>query len=173
MKKLLLVMLAAGSMLTFNACTKTVVGPPGPVGPQGPQGNANVVGSDPFTVSSWSYSGSEIAYYASFTNNAITNAVADRGTVEVYLYYSSDQTWRALPDIYNGTQFYSRFSAGGFEIYYGNVNGTIPGNPGTQIFRVVVISPSQRQAHPNTNWKNYKEAMEALSSPPKAVPQTL
>src|SRR4051812_18476149 len=132
MKKVILMMLA-GSLLIFNSCTKT--GPPGPQGVQGPAGpagyDANVVGSDPFVVSSWTYSAANAYFYASFTDPDITTAVANHGDVELFLYYSSDGTWRNLPDILNGTQFYSRFSAGGFEIYYSNVDGSAPGTPGT------------------------------------------
>ena len=148
-----------GSLFMLNSCSKT-----GPQGPQGLQGNANVKGSDPFTVSHWDISSSEFAWYASFTDPDITAAVAARGEVEIFLLYS-DATWRNLPDIIGGTQFYSRFSQGGFEIYYTNVDGSLPtSSPGTYTFRSVVIAPSQKQAHPNTNWKNYNEAMAAISS---------
>lgn len=160
-------MLLAAGTLVFTGCTKT--GPPGPQGvqgpqgSQGPQGNANVLGSDPFTVSSWSYSSSEVAYYASFNSSDITPDVADLGIVEGYLQYS-DGTWRNLPDIVNGTQFFLRYSAGGFEIYYANLDGSIPSNPGTQVFRIVTVSPTLKQANPNTNWKNFNEAMTAIQS---------
>lgn len=164
MKKLALVLLA-GSFLVFNSCTKTgpqgSQGAPGVNGTNGADGNANVKGSNPFTVSTWTYSTSNNAYYASFNDADITAAVADRGVVEAYLYYPSDGTWRPLPDVVNGTQFYLRFSSGGFEIYFANVDGTTPSMPGTFTFRVVVISPSNKQAHPNTNWKNYNEAVAA------------
>ena len=148
-----------GSLFMLNSCSKT-----GPQGPQGLQGNANVKGSDPFNVTIWQYSSADVAYFASFTDPDITASVAARGEVEIFLLYS-DGTWRNLPDIIGGTQFYSRFSQGGFEIYYANVDGTVPAAPvGTFTFRSVVIAPSQKQAHPNTNWKNYYEAMAAISS---------
>jgi hypothetical protein len=159
MKKLIL-MLAAGSLILFNSCTRT--GPQGPAGPQGAQGNANVLGSNPFTVNSWAYSTSEVAYVATFNDADITTAVADRGVVEIYLLYP-DGTWRALPDVVNGTQFFFRFSAGGFDIYYANVDGSTPSFPPTATFRTVVISPSQRQANPNTNWKNYNQVMKVVN----------
>jgi hypothetical protein len=167
MKKLMLMMFAGG-VLAFGGCTKS--GPPGPQGPAGYDGlNANVVGSNPFDVSSWSYSSSNVAFSASFTDADITTAVANHGQVEQFLFYPSDGTWRNLPDIVGGTQFYSRFSQGGFEIYYANIDGTVPSNPGLQTFRTVVIAPSQKAAHPNTNWKNYNEAMAALSTAPAAT----
>ena len=154
MKKVILLLLA-GSLFAFSGCTKR--------GPQGPQGNANVIGSDPFSVSSWSLNNSENAYEASFNDADITSSVAAHGTVEIFLYYPGDGTWRNLPDIVNGTEFYFRYNAGGFDIYYANVNGTAPAFPPSSTFRSVVISPSQRQSHPNTNWKNYNEAMAAIN----------
>jgi hypothetical protein len=171
MKRIMLIMLAGG-LLILNSCTKT--GPPGPQGaqgPQGPQGNANVIGSDPFNVTNWTYSTSENAYYASFSDPDITAADADRGIVEIFLKYS-DGTWRNLPDIVGNSQFYFRYSAGGFEIYYGTVNGTTPSNPGGPwTFRTVIVDPSNKAAHPNTNWKNYNEAVAALRSTTAAAAQ--
>lgn len=167
MKKILLMMIA-GSFLFFGSCVKS--GPVGPQGPQGPQGNANVYGTEPFTVSSWAHpnngtaSGDLSSYYASFTDADITTAVADRGSVEIFLYYPEDKTWKNLPDIYGGTQFSFRFSQGGFEIYFTNVDGSNPSFPGTYTFRAVAIAPAFKEAHPNTNWKNYNEAMAALNS---------
>ncbi len=167
MKKIALILLAA-TMVIFNSCTKT-----GPQGPAGPQGNANVRGSDPFTVTSWAFDANENAYVASFNHVDITQAVADRGVVQVFLYYSSDNTWRNLPDIFNGTQFYFRFSTGGFEIYYSTVDGSVPSFPtGPWTFRSVVISPSNKQAHPNTNWNNYQEVMQALQEDAHTVSVT-
>ncbi len=168
MKKIALMLLAA-CLFIFNSCTKT-----GPQGPQGPQGNANVKGSNPFNVSSWSFNSAENAYVASFTDADITQAVSDRGVVELFLFYPSDNTWRPLPDILDGTQFYFRFSTGGFEIYYTTVDGSTPSFPtGTWTFRTVVIAPSYKQAHPNTNWKNYNEAMKVLQEDTKAAPATM
>ncbi len=163
MKKIALILLAA-SLFIFNSCTKTgPQGPTGAPGAPGAQGNANVRGSDPFTVTSWAFNADENAYVASFSHADITQAVADRGVVQVFLYYASDNTWRNLPDILDGTQFYFRFSAGGFEIYYSTVDGSVPLFPsGTWTFRSVIISPSNKQAHPNTNWNNYEEVMQAL-----------
>ncbi len=159
MKKIALILLA-GSMLMLNSCTKK-----GDRGPIGPQGNANVQGSNGFNVNSWALNTTENAYEASFTDPDITQAVSDRGVVQIFLFYPSDGTWRNLPDIYSGSQFYFRYNTGGFDIYFGNVDGTTPSFPtGTWTFRSVVITPSNKLSHPNTNWKNYNEAMAALNS---------
>lgn len=161
MKKLFFLLLA-GSAIFFNSCTKTgPMGPQGQTGAQGPQGNANVIGSDAFSVSSWTLTNS--VYSASFTDADITSDVDAHGVVEVFKLYS-DGTWTNLPDINGKTSTVFNFSTGAFDIYIQNSDGTVPANPGTQTFRVVVIAPSQRQAHPNTNWKNYNEAMAAINA---------
>jgi hypothetical protein len=166
MKKIAFILLA-GTMVLLNSCTKTgPQGPQGIQGPQGPQGNANVKGSDPFDVRAvtWVWNTSENAWMVSFTDPDVTNAVADHGIVELFLLYS-DGTWRNLPDILYGGQFYSRFSAGGFDIYFASTDGSAIGQPTvTYTFRSVVISPSNKKAHPNTNWNNYDEAMAALNN---------
>lgn len=169
MKKLVLLLLA-GSLLVGAGCTKT-----GPVGPQGPKGatgatgqngldgldgNANVVGSAPFTVSTWSLSGN--VYSADFSHADITPAIVDKGIVQIFKSYGTNE-WTCLPDINGKTSTVFNFYDNGFTIYIQNSDGTTPANPGSQVFRVVVISASNKQAHPNTNWSNYTEAVAALS----------
>lgn len=172
MKKVILIMLA-GSMIVFNSCTKT--GPQGPAGPQGAtgatgaagqnglDGNANVLGTAPFTVlpNTWALTGH--IYSVSFTDPDITNAIASTGVVEIFREYNPNQ-WSPLPDINGITSVVYDFAPGGFNIYIQNSDGSTPATPLTMNFRVVIISSSQRQAHPNTNWKNYNEAMTALNT---------
>jgi len=179
MKKLTLLMLAGG-LLSLNSCVKD-----GPVGPQGPQGapgydgNANVIGESPFTVNAadWVYTtnvagNTGSAYTVSFNDGNITTAVANHGLVMMYVAYS-DGTWKNLPDIFNGTSFSFNFSAGGFDIYYTNVDGSVPPNPGSQVFRAVIIPSYLQQAHPHTNWHNYVEAMSVINSSMHTAPVSL
>lgn len=162
MKKLIL-MLFAASAIIFTGCTKT--GPPGPQGaqgPAGPQGNANVIGTDPFTVSSWSKNGN--TYYADFKSDQITPTIVDRGIVSVFKSYNTTNTeWSPLPDINGKKSTVFNFYDNGFSIYIQNSDGTDPGFPGSVTFRMVVVSPAQRQANPNTDWKNYKEVMKVVN----------
>ena len=116
-------------------------------------------------MSTWTYTSSGTAgygyYSATFTDQDITTSVADRGVVEIFKEYGTE--WTNLPDINGNTSTVFNFYAGGFTIYIQNADGTNPASPGTVIFRTVVISPSNRLAHPNTNWKNYTEAMAAIN----------
>ncbi len=157
MKKLILATLAAG-MLLGASCTKQ-----GPVGPQGPTGNANVIGSDHVTVSSWAKTGN--TYSATFAYADITQSIANFGLVEVYKLYTSDNSWTNLPDINSGISTVFNFAPGTYTIYVESIDPTfVTPFPGTITFRVVVIPSSVRQANPNTNWKNYDEAMRAMST---------
>jgi hypothetical protein len=171
MKKLIL-MLAAGSLILFNSCTKT--GPQGPVGPQGPtgptgpagqNGNANVIGSGKtFTVNNWQYSTTNNYYYASFSDPDITSDVVDGGIVEMFRLYTSNNHWANLPDINGNTSIVFDFGLNAFTIYVQALDGSVPANPGSITFRDVVITPSQRQANPNTDWKNYNQVMKVVNA---------
>ena len=161
MKKLILATLAVG-ILFVTSCTKQ--GPVGPQGPTGATGNANVIGSDHITVNAWTYYAPTFTYSATFAYADITSSVANYGLVEIYEQYT-DGSWTNLPDINNGVQTVFNFSTGSFTIYMSKVDGSYmpaPSNPIT--FRVVVIPSSVRQANPNTNWKDYKQAMAALAA---------
>lgn len=153
MKKLILTLMA-GSLLILSSCTKE-----GPQGPQGPAGNANVIGEPQFTVSSWQKSGG--VWYATFSDDNITNDVVANGAVEIYKEYSNG--WTNLPDINGITSTVYNFLDGGFTISILNSDGSLPAAPGTVTFRVVVIPSSVRKAHPNTNWKNYNETMAVMN----------
>ena len=158
MKKLILLLLA-GSVFTLNSCTKS-----GPQGPAGADGNANVIGINRVvTVSSWTLTGT--TYSATFPDPNITSDIVSNGVVEVYKAYGTNE-WTNLPDINGITSTVFDFYVGGFTIYIQNSDGTTPANPGTISFRDVIISASQRQAHPNTNWKNYNEANAAINATP-------
>lgn len=163
-------MLLAAGVLIFSGCTKT--GPPGPTGPQGPQGatgpqgpagNATLIGSDPFTVSSWTYTGS--MYKAIFSSADITPDVVDRGIVSVFKSYGTSSTpeWSPLPDVNGNVSTVFNFYDNGFTIYVQNTDGSTPSNPGTVTFRMVVITPALKQANPNTDWRNYNQVMNVLN----------
>ena len=72
-------------------------------------------------------------------------------------------TWWALPDQdgINSTQY--GFGIGTVTLINSNSDGTTPGNPGAQTFRIVIISASNRLANPNVNWKNYTEVKKVLN----------
>lgn len=143
--------MAVATLMTAS-CTRT-----GPIGPQGPMGNANVIGSDPFTVSVWTVLGGG-NYSATFTDPDISSAVYQYGLVQLYKQYS-DGSWTNLPDINGGVSTVFNFLQGTFTIYVENSAVY----PGTINFRAVIIPSSFRQAHPNANWADYNETMQLLN----------
>jgi len=170
MKKILFVLIA-GSALIFNSCTKTgPQGPQGATGATGAQGNANVIGSDPFVPNWGAYSISNHWYTVSYTDNDITTDVVDRGIVQIFKSYGTN-TWTPLPDISGITSTVFDFYDLGFTLYIQNSNGSQPATPSGNQYRVVVVSPSNRMAHPNTDWRNYEEATAAIKADRAAANQ--
>lgn len=162
-------MLLAAGVIIFSGCTKT--GPPGPQGvqgAQGPQGNANVIGSDPFTVSAWSKDGN--MYYADFTSSDITKNIVEYGVVSIFKLYDlgRGEEWSPLPDVNGNVSTVFNFFTNGFSIYVQNTDGSLTSFPGNVTFRMVVIAPAFKQAHPNTDWRNYKQVMEVLNEKTEA-----
>ncbi len=142
--------------LIFSGCAKD--GETGPQGPAGATGNANVIATSTLTAS-WVLSGTY--YVAGMTVPAITQDIVDKGSVQVFTQYGDE--WWALPDLngVNSTQF--GFGLGNVSLLNSNSDGSTPSFPSVSIFRVVVISSSNRMANPNVNWKNYKEIEQAFN----------
>lgn len=152
------------------SCSKDgAVGPAGANGingTNGTNGNANVIGTNTFSVppSSWTSSGGNSIWSTTLVVPQITQAVVDRGTVSVF--YQSGSIWMALPNSNPQNHYFSNFGfiVGGVGVYMVAEQGyTI--TPGTTIFRVVVISPSNKMENPNTDWNNYNEVKSALNLP--------
>jgi hypothetical protein len=137
MKKMFLAFLSIVFLL--SGCGKD-----GAVGPQGPAGNANV-SSTIFTVNPTEWVASGTTYRVSFTVPALTQAVLDRGSVQVY-YSNATDVWLATPIVTvvsNVTQVWQPFYfVGSVRIDVGNFDGRLPANPGGPVkFKVVVIPP--------------------------------
>lgn len=142
--------------LSFTSCKKAEKGD---TGPAGANGNANVIGTNVVTINSWTASGA--AWFATISAPGITSSIVDKGQVSVFVQYGT--TWWSLPDLNgkNSTQY--GFGIGTVTLVNSNSDGTTPGNPGSQTFRIVIISASNRLANPNVNWKNYSEVKKVLN----------
>ena len=142
--------------ITFTNCKK---GDTGPAGKDGVNGNANVVGTNIVTVNSWTASSN--SWSASMTASGITQNIVDKGVVSVFVQYGNE--WWSLPDLNgkNSTQY--GYGVGTVSLLNANSDGSTAPNPGATTFRIVIISPSNRLAHPNTNWKNYNEVKAVLN----------
>jgi len=171
MKKISNTLLILLMALAIGSCTKR--GPQGPTGPQGPQGvqgqqgNANVQGGQVTVNFNWdaatSYGTADIDY------DAITQSIVDNGAVLVFM-SNGNGGWISLPYTdYSGTgvsiSYYFVYAVGTVRIYFSEQDLNNTYMPASATFKVVAVAPAQKQAHPNTNWKNYDEVMAAMSTP--------
>ena len=141
--------------LTFSACKK---GDTGPAGKDGKDGNANVIGTNNVTISSWSSGGTN--WTATITVAGITQSIIDKGSVSVFVQYGSD--WWSMPDINGKNSMQYGFGVGYVNLLNQNSDGTLPTNPGSKTFRVVFISASAKEANPNVNWQDYNQVKQLM-----------
>jgi hypothetical protein len=153
------------------SCSKDgAVGPAGPAGANGingingTNGNANVIGTNTVSVpsSSWTSSGGNTVWTTTLTASAITQTIVDRGMVSVF--FQSGSGWIALPYSNPQNHYFTvyGFALGSVQISITTESGYVLTSPGSNVFRIVVISPSNKIANPNIDWKDYNQVKEAL-----------
>ena len=144
--------------------TNGATGANGTNGTNGTNGNANVIGTNTFSAppSSWTSSGGNTVWATNLIVPQITQAIVDRGIVSVF--YQSGTGWMALPNSNPQNHYFSNygFIEGAVGVYMIAESGYTL-TPGTTIFRVVVISASNKLANPKTNWKDYNQVKQALN----------
>lgn len=160
MKTKIFLPLAIVFAILFTQCTKE-----GPAGPQGTagnngtngtNGNANVTGSTTVTTNSASWTAISTWGFSAIINlGAIDQDIVDKGAVMVYEQLGTG--WLALPYTYGKVSRSYLFSPGMVKIYIQNTDGSTATNPGAITYRIVVISASNRMAHPNVDYTNYEE----------------
>ena len=143
------------ALLTIS-CSKD-----GADGANGTDGNANVIGTNAFTVSSWTSYSSGSLWATSLSAEGITQSIVDKGIVSVFIQISSGG-WTAMPYTIGNTSWFYDFGVGFINIYKTNTNVTAIANPGSQTFRAVIISASNKAANPNTNWNDYSQVKKVL-----------
>ena len=137
------------------------VGPAGATGAAGTNGNANVIGTNTVTISSWTSYASGSLWSGGLSATGITQSIVDKGIVSVFM-QNTTGTWTALPYTIGNTSWFYDFGVGFVNINETNTNLAAIANPGSQTFRVVIISASNKAANPNTNWKDYNQVKEVL-----------
>ncbi len=157
------------TLLAMSCSKDGAIGPAGASGANGINGtngingNANVVGTNTFSAppSSWTASSGNTVWSTTLLVPQITQAIVDRGTVSVF--FLTGNVWMALPTSNPQNHYFSNFGfvLGQVGVFLVAESGyTI--TPGTSIFRVVVISPSNKMANPNTDWNDYNQVKQAL-----------
>lgn len=158
------------AITTLSCSEDGAMGPAGPAGANGTNGtngNANVVGSTPFsTVSTnWGSLAGGAMWTATLSGQtSITQNVVDKGIVSVFRKYTSNGNteWSPLPDTNININISYNYGLGYITFFAQSTNGVAIPNPGIITFRYVVITPSNKLANPNTNWKDYNQVRAAL-----------
>lgn len=173
MKKLLIALFAAA--LTITSCVKGDKGDTGPAGTNGTNGTNGINGNNnvhsgyiTLYPSNWASGTPAGFYYVDVTYAGITSEVISYGSVQVFM-EGNTGNWIALPyTIYNNPSVslvmgYT-VSVGICRIWAQNLaGGSITFN--TNRYKVVAITGAEKQAHPDTDWTNYKEVMQAIGEP--------
>ncbi len=150
--------IAVISLALTTSCAKK--GDTGPAGAQGPAGNANVISST-ITVNgtNWSLSGSEWDY--SYTTSSMTQNNVDKAAVMCYLSVGSGN-WAALPFTVTDREFAFVYSLNSISFAVLSASGSTGiSNPGTLVFKYVIIPPAMIK--PNINLHNYNEVKQAYN----------
>ncbi len=150
------------ALLAMSCSKDGADGATGATGANGINGNANVVGTNPITVSSWTSLASGSLWYTSLSATGITQSIVDKGIVSVFMGDSSGD-WTPMPYTFGNSSWFYSFGVGFINIYTTNTNLDAIANPGSQTFRVVIISASNRMANRNTNWNDYQQVKKALN----------
>ena len=149
-------------VLIVFGCSKD--GAKGDTGANGVDGNANVLGSPTFTTTAanWTSNSGGVYWTASFTGaTAITQSIVDNGIVSVFFLTGTE--WTPLPfTIFNQNMTYA-FGVGTIDLVAQSTDFTAMANPGNVTIRYVVISASNKMAHPKTNWNDYNEVKKVLN----------
>jgi hypothetical protein len=167
MKKLFLKVVLIFTVGFFSlSCSED--GADGKDGINGVNGNANVLGSQEFTTSSsnWGSILGGTVWTANLTGaTSITQDVVNRGIVSVFRKYTNNGVvqWAPLPDTNTNINISYQYGVGTITFLAQSTNAVAFSNPGAITFRYVVVSPSNRMANPNTNWKDYNQVKAALN----------
>lgn len=148
--------------LTLSSCKKGDTGPAGPAGSAGTNGVANIqTGTVTTNNATWSFDATDNSYNGTLTYAAITQAVIDKGTVQVFLGDGTGKEWGALPLSYGIVQYNYSYKVGEVLITVTLSNGSLPNNPGGQQFKVVVIPPASKS--PNACGQEFQPAEQVFT----------
>ena len=170
------------AIMTISCSKDGATGPQGATGPagingingtngtngiDGTNGNANVVGSNSFstTSSNWVSALGGVIWTANLTGaSSITQNIVDKGIVSVFRMYTNNGAtqWSPLPDTNINQNLSFSYGVGTISFLMQSTNAVAIANPGVITVRYVAISPSNRIANPNTNWKDYEQVKKVL-----------
>lgn len=146
-------------LLISNGCKKDKYQP------KGNYGNANVSSASVTTTTGWGWDATNFWSYKTLNWSDITSDVIDKGVINVYM--STSYGWAQWPRtiVLNGgvtqsQRFYS--NVGNIQLIIANSDYT-NANPGSLSFKVVIVTPLAKMAHPNVNYANYEEVKRTFN----------
>lgn len=149
------------SLMLMANCKKET-GPKGETGPAGATGTTGIKGDQVFTFTTsasswnavtWPYSYQE----TSFPISAINSSVVSGGDVRVYLGDATASAWTALPYSFITNQYSYIVKTGQVDVNVTLSNANMPPNPGTQIYKVIVLPPAFIKNHPDLDMNDFKQ----------------
>jgi hypothetical protein len=160
--KLLTAMMAIVFAVTILSCSKGdtgatgAMGTPGAPGAPGNNGVANLqVDTGTVFQTDWTQ-GSGNIWEAALTVNSLTQTIVNSGTIEVFEYYGG-AAWSNLPYTYLINTTYFAYTSGNLVLFNANSDGSLPSQPSTTLFKIVLIPPAIMKKYPNTNFANASE----------------
>ena len=143
-------------MLLIYSCEK---GETGPAGANGANGSSNIQSFTFISIdSNWVLNVAQRSFTYTYSNSSITSDVVDNGTIQLFISDTSSNQWGALPYSISTLQFNYSYKLGEVVITHTLSNGSIPNNPNSLKFKLVVIPPSGKNS--NINLQDYSEIKE-------------
>ena len=156
-------MLVCVTAIVFNGC-KGKDGAPGAQGPAGPQGNANV-DYMVFQVSASNWAYSSPSYFVNLIDPMVTADILNTGAVLVYA--DDGVTVTQLPlTIYPSSTYSETWtpyeSINNVQVQVTDSDLTAPNNPGSILFKVVVMASKSLLQNPHINFKSFESVKAAF-----------
>lgn len=147
----ILITVIAG-LLNTSCKKEEIPGPKGEPGTPGGGGNTSINTSGAITVPSvkWQANADSSRWETSIESTLITQSVADKGAVKVYIYRNA--AWWELPFTEEDLFMQFGFTEGTVYLSFMDIHGGLPEKPGTAEFRIVTITESNRTILPLQEW---------------------
>tara|TARA_R110002072_G_scaffold37323_9_gene109320 strand:- start:1876 stop:2385 length:510 start_codon:yes stop_codon:yes gene_type:complete len=148
------------ALIIFSSCRdEGLEGPAGRDGRDGRDGRTNVNSS---TITSFDWTFIDPSWVITFNFPSITEEIMNSGAVLVY--WKNGETYSQLPlTFYVSTEYSTTIEVstfvGGLSLYWTDSDLVQGVNPGTQTFKIVVISASNMIQNSNVDYSNYEEVI--------------
>lgn len=136
-------------VISSSCKKKEIQGPKGDPGASGTGGNVNISNSSVIQVdfTQWKQFSNPYSWQTTLSSTLITAAVVEKGSVSVFV--QDGPGWKELPFILGDLSTQFGFKEGSITLLKTNIHGSLPDQPVTENYRLVVLSQSARPARLN------------------------